>query len=112
MYIERARKCNPGNSEGKECMTLVRKGSENAGTARMCCLVTYCHGSPGGYGGNESRFKETRDYLISKFRRGFSSSSQSDFDSTTSGEDANVVHNRSTTDDSAGRWELEGNTRT
>jgi pimeloyl-ACP methyl ester carboxylesterase len=56
----------------------------------MCCLVTYCHGSPGGYGGNESMFKETCDYLRSKFRRGFSSSSQSDFDSTTSGEDVNV----------------------
>jgi pimeloyl-ACP methyl ester carboxylesterase len=56
----------------------------------MCCLVNYCHGSPGGYG-SESMLKETRDYIISKFRQGFSSSSsQADFDSTTSGEDVNV----------------------
>jgi hypothetical protein len=54
----------------------------------MCFLVTYCHGSPGEYGGNESMFKGTRDYLRSKFQRAFSASQS--FDSTSQSEDVNV----------------------
>jgi hypothetical protein len=54
----------------------------------MCFLVTYCHGSPGEYGGSESMFKGTRDYLRSKFKRVFSSSQS--FDSTSQIEDVNV----------------------